>query len=124
MVGSKIVSIISCMMLLIYPLISVAKEGDFLNVIPKIQNNISTDGQLSRKSKKVLKQIYQDQQQRNNKRNIKSKYNIDRMSDDGKINLEGYDVIEGEGRFNIEIKKPGKKLEKKYNLYKIGRAHV
>jgi len=74
------------------------------------------DGKLSRKSKKILNQIYKDQKTRNRASKKKKKYKIDRSSNKG-VSLEGYDTVEGEGRFDVKIRKPGVKLEKKHALY-------
>jgi len=96
----------------------VAKEADLLNVIPNMKDGQEEDmdGRLSKKSKKILNQIYREQKRRNKENSKKVRYNIDHMSNPT-VNLDGYDTISGEGRFDIKIKKPGRKLEKKHSLY-------
>ena len=115
----NVIAIITCCIFSFGSFVSEAKGSESLNVIPAMKKRQGADyveGKLSNRSKKVLNQIYKNQKSKRRASSKKSKLSIERMTK-SEINLEDYDLEEGEGRFDVVVKKPSSRLEKKYDLY-------
>ncbi len=82
-----------------------------------VENKVEAEAGLSTKTKRILDDIYKYQQKKYQKKTERRYLTVGDPLDDDFINLEDYETKEtSRPQFDLEIKSPGKKLQKKFQM--------